>query len=57
MRETCGCGYSLARRGVGYWCESGWLCKRCGELHTREPLAPGQVGKDPRGTQVPLIAA
>ena len=32
--ETCGCGYSMARAGVGYRDPRGWLCKRCGQLHT-----------------------
>ena len=33
-REVCGCGYSLARPGVGYAGPHGWHCKRCGQLHT-----------------------
>ena len=32
--EVCGCGYSLARPGVGYAGPHGWYCKRCGQLHT-----------------------
>jgi len=32
--EVCGCGYSYARPGVGYRGDYGWLCKRCGQLHT-----------------------
>ena len=32
--ETCGCGYSFARPGVGYRGDEGWHCKRCGQLHT-----------------------
>ena len=32
--EVCGCGYSLARPGVGYAGPLGWYCKRCGQLHT-----------------------
>ena len=32
--EVCGCGYSLARPGVGYRGTDGWHCKRCGQLHT-----------------------
>ena len=32
---TCKCGYSLAAPGVGYVSNSGWLCKRCGDLHTK----------------------
>lgn len=32
--EVCGCGYSLARAGMGYAGSHGWYCKRCGQLHT-----------------------
>ena len=32
--ETCGCGYSMARAGVGYRATNGWICKRCGQIHT-----------------------
>lgn len=32
---TCKCGYSVAAPGVGFLGERGWLCKRCGDLHTR----------------------
>lgn len=34
--ETCGCGYSYARPGVGYKAPGGWTCKRCGQLHTAD---------------------
>ena len=39
--EVCGCGYSLARPGVGYAGPSGWYCKRCGQLHTRDGTKAG----------------
>ena len=40
--ELCGCGYSYARGGVGYWHPDGWVCKRCGQLHTlREGVSEG----------------
>ena len=32
---SCSCGYTLKAPGVGFWTEEGWICKRCGELHTR----------------------
>ena len=32
--ETCGCGYSCAAGGVGYWHPDGWQCKQCLEVHT-----------------------
>ena len=34
--ETCGCGHSFARPGVGYHDETlgAWVCKECGEPHT-----------------------
>ena len=35
--ETCGCGYSMARAGVGYRGDNGWICKRCGQAHTMDP--------------------
>ena len=43
--EVCGCGYSLARPGVGYAGPAGWYCKRCGQLHTRD-------GTKARGSRV-----
>ena len=39
--EVCGCGYSLARPGVGYAGPGGWYCKRCGQLHTRDGTKAG----------------
>ncbi len=39
--EVCGCGYSLARPGVGYAGPHGWYCKRCGQLHTRDGTKAG----------------
>ena len=36
--EVCGCGYSLARAGVGYAGLAGWYCKRCGQLHTLDEM-------------------
>ena len=39
--EVCGCGYSLARPGVGYAGPAGWYCKRCGQLHTRDGTKAG----------------
>ena len=42
--EVCGCGYSLARPGVGYAGAAGWYCKRCGQLHT---LDAGKAGSAP----------
>ena len=41
--EVCGCGYSLARPGVGYAGADGWYCKRCGQLHTRDATQAGSV--------------
>ena len=40
--ETCRCGYSLARAGVGYLNSivNAWVCKQCGDAHT-----PYQVGE------------
>ena len=32
--ETCRCGHSIARPGVGYSHPDGWQCKQCGEIHT-----------------------
>ena len=34
--EVCGCGYSGANQGVGYRADTGWLCKRCNQLHTTD---------------------
>ena len=40
--ETCRCGHSFAREGVGYLNSivKAWVCKRCGDAHT-----PYRVGK------------
>jgi hypothetical protein len=38
---SCGCGYSIAAPGVGYWSAAGWVCKKCGEIHT--PLSSPTV--------------
>lgn len=32
--KTCKCGYSLKSIGVGFWTNKGWICKKCGDLHT-----------------------
>ena len=42
--EVCGCGYSLARPGVGYAGPDGWYCKRCGQLHTVDGAKVGGAG-------------
>lgn len=48
--ETCGCGHSYARTGVGYRTHSGWVCKRCNQMHTTHPgmeAPPEQLRPDP----------
>ena len=44
--EVCGCGYSLARPGVGYAGAAGWYCKRCGQLHTLDESKAGSAPDD-----------
>lgn len=41
--ETCGCGWSMARSGVGYMTLNGWACKRCGQVHTIDREIPEEM--------------
>lgn len=48
--ETCSCGNSYARPGVGYRTETGWICKRCSQMHTTHPgkkAPPESLHPDP----------
>lgn len=50
--DTCECGHSFRRAGVGYYTARGYTCKQCGEL-----LAVHQTDREYDREQRRLLAA